>query len=260
MATSFRFLIVFVLASLILAACGGSLFGGSDDTIEGSWSITKIRLLDEMVEPVDGSSPYLNVTTDEMNGNTGCNGFFGGVEYSSDGAWSVGPVASTEMACIPPLTAQETAIIDHIQSADEWTVDGDDAQLLTDGTVTLELVRLDSDLPGTAWEVTGINNGNQAVQSVIVGTEVTLEFGEDGGIGGSDGCNTIGGDYVAGDRVLRIRDIFGTLMFCESPQGVMDQATNYTTALTNAATYSVDGSTLTIRDADGSTQVTATRK
>jgi heat shock protein HslJ len=261
MVTSIRFLVGIVVASAVLAACGGSLFGGgSDDTIEGSWSITMIKVLDEMVAPAEESSPYLNVTTDGLNGNTGCNGFFGEVAYESDGGWSSGPLASTEMACIPVLMAQETAIIKHIQDADTWSVDGDVASLSVDSEITLELVRLDSDLAGTEWEVTGVNNGNQALQSVISGTELTLIFGDEGQLSGSSGCNTYGADYAAGDTVIQIGAVVTTLIFCESPAGVMDQEAQFTTALSNAASYTVDGSTLTIRDADGSMQVTANKK
>lgn len=261
MTKSLKILMGIVVASLALAACGGSVFGGgSDDTIEGGWSITMIHFLDDMTEPVDGTDPYLNVTTEGLTGNTGCNGFFGGVEYGSDGEWAVDVLGSTKMACLPALTAQEDAIIKHIQEADEWSVDGDTGALLLDGETLLELERLDSDLAGSDWEVTGVNNGNQAVASVITGTELTLSFDEDGMVSGSSGCNDFSAGYVAGDEVIHIDPIAGTLKFCESPAGVMDQELQFTEALANASTYSIDGSTLTIRDAEGSTQVTANRK
>jgi heat shock protein HslJ len=48
-------------------------------------------------------------------------------------------------------------------------------------------------------------------------------------------------------------------MMCVAPEGVMEQETRYLTALQNAATYSIDGGTLTIRDAGGAMQVVATR-
>jgi heat shock protein HslJ len=89
---------------------------------------------------------------------------------------------------------------------------------------------------------------------------LTLIFGDEGQLSGSSGCNTYGADYAAGDTVIQIGAVVTTLIFCESPAGVMDQEAQFTTALSNAATYTVDGSTLTIRDADGSMQVTANKK
>ena len=48
-------------------------------------------------------------------------------------------------------------------------------------------------------------------------------------------------------------------MMCISPEGVMEQEAKYLAALQNAATYSIEGNTLTIRDAGGAMQVVATR-
>lgn len=234
--------------------------GGSDDSIDGQWSITMIKIADATVEPVEASNPYFSVNEEGIAGNTGCNGFFGSVEFDSDGQWSTGPLGSTKMACIPALMAQETAILKHLQDADEWSVDGDTGALLLDGETVLELERLDSELAGSEWVVTGVNNGNQAVSSVIAGTELTLSFDDEGFVSGSAGCNNFSAGYVAGDTAIHIDTIAGTLMFCESPTGVMDQEAQFTAALANASTYSIDGSTLTIRDADGAMQITANRK
>jgi len=42
---------------------------------------------------------------------------------------------------------------------------------------------------------------------------------DNGGIGGSAGCNTYNGGYEAGSGSITIGPLMTTLMFCEAPQG-----------------------------------------
>src|SRR5438105_3558518 len=49
------------------------------------------------------------------------------------------------------------------------------------------------DLAGTAWNVTGYNNGKQAVVSVVTGTHLTAVFDPKGHVSGSAGCNSYTG-------------------------------------------------------------------
>ena len=49
-------------------------------------------------------------------------------------------------------------------------------------------------LAGTAWQVTGLNNGKHAVVSAQIDSTVTMVFSADGRVGSSAGCNR----YIAG--------------------------------------------------------------
>ena len=102
------------------------------------------------------------------------------------------------------------------------------------------------------------NNGKQAVVGVIADSEVTLNFGTDSHVSGKAGCNNYNGGYETSGDQLKIGPLASTRMFCEKPTGVMDQEHQYLTALQNAATFEIAGSTLTIRDAGGAMQVVAT--
>jgi heat shock protein HslJ len=98
--------------------------------------------------------------------------------------------------------------------------------------------------------VTGYNNGNEAVVSVVIGTELTAVFGEDGSLSGSAGCNNMTGSYTTQDNTIQIGPIATTRMMCVEPEGVMEQEAQYTAALMSAATYSVRGDQLEMRTAD----------
>jgi heat shock protein HslJ len=58
-------------------------------------------------------------------------------------------------------------------------------------------------LEGVEWEVTGYNNGQQAVVSPKVGTRLTL-MSQDGQVSGSSGCNSFQGAFTVAENALTI--------------------------------------------------------
>jgi heat shock protein HslJ len=217
-----------------------------------------------VVGMIAGSEVTLNFGTDgQVNGSAGCNRYAGPYQ-SQDKALKVGPLASTMMACPSPagVMEQETKYLTALQNAATYTIDGS-TLTIRDASGAIQVVATASSaatgLAGTAWKVMNYNNGNQAVVGMITGSEVTLNFGADGQVNGSAGCNRYTGSYQAEDKNLKVGPLASTMMACPSPEGVMEQETKYLAALQNAATYSIDGSTLTIRDNGGAMQVVATR-
>lgn len=65
---------------------------------------------------------------------------------------------------------------------------------------------------------------------------MTLEFGEDGQVGGSGGCNSYGGKYRAEGETLTFGEIESTLMACADGQ-VTTQESRFLQALGNAGTF-----------------------
>ena len=107
--------------------------------------------------------------------------------------------------------------------------------------------------------MTGINNGKQAVASVINGSEVTATFGADGSITGSAGCNTYTAGYTLDGNALQVKPPAATRMFCESLPGVMDQEAAFLHALERSTTVEADAHGVVLRDAGGDTQLTLTQ-
>jgi heat shock protein HslJ len=106
-------------------------------------------------------------------------------------------------------------------------------------------------LNDTNWLLVSLNG-----QSAIPDAQVTISF-EAGQINGTDGCNRYGASYtVNGSKFSVNQNIATTMMAC--PEPIMEQATAYITALTQAATYKVDNQQLSLLDASGKTLATFT--
>ena len=88
--------------------------------------------------------------------------------------------------------------------------------------------------------------------------DTSIVFGEDGKVNGNVGCNGFGGDYTVDGNTITFGQIVSTLMFCEGPVG--DQETTTLNVFVESATFVLDGDTLTITSADGSSVIVLARK
>jgi len=100
------------------------------------------------------------------------------------------------------------------------------------------------DLEGPTWVVTEINTDGSAT-APVEGTQLTATF-EDGQVAGSAGCNNYFASYATDGEAIEIGPAGSTLMFCEQPEGTMDQEQAYLALLQSADTWDVSGDTLTL--------------
>lgn len=202
----------------------------------------------------------LSFTDGNLGGSDGCNSYGG--TYESDGpTLSIGKeITSTMMACEESIMDQASAFITALTQTASFTIEGELLTLMdANGQPLATLTRQSRELPGTAWQVTGYNNGQQALVSVLNGSELTLTFNADGTMNGSAGCNDYSSTYTAAEGNLQIAPPIATKMACSEPEGVMAQETQFLLALESAVTYHMDGDLLELRAADGSLAVTLTR-
>lgn len=93
------------------------------------------------------------------------------------------------------------------------------------------------------WKLTAYGPADSPTPAVP-DVEATIKFDSDGKLGGSGGCNSLGGDYtVEGDQIT-FGPIVSTLMACADP--IMAQEAAVTQVMFETATYKIDGNTLTI--------------
>lgn len=114
-------------------------------------------------------------------------------------------------------------------------------------------------LVGTRWRVTGVNNGRGALEGILGGTELHLDFGEGGALDGSAGCNHFSATFaISGDQIT-ISQALSTRKFCQDPPGVMAQETALLSALPQASRFERTGDRLEMRMADGALVATFAR-
>lgn len=214
------------------------------------WQLTSLRGVDQT-----GSSAFLQFGEDgRVSGSGGCNGIGG--SFTSEGSkLSFGSdFVSTMMACEESIMTTEQGLLAALPEVDGYSLAGG-VLTLSDAAgaevATFTVLRL----AGTSWSVTGLLSGN-AVSSPIAGTELTVEFGEDGALSGSGGCNRFTGGYSVTDGVLTIGPLASTAMACETPAGVMEQEAAFVTALESATALQRQVTSLTLRTADDTIAVT----
>ena len=110
-------------------------------------------------------------------------------------------------------------------------------------------------LEGVKWEVTGFNNGRQAVVSAVLGTRLTLSF-KDGTLSGSSGCNTFRASYKAEENRIVVGPVAATRKIC-SGKGVMEQERQFLAALETAVKWDISRGMLDMHRADGERVLTA---
>jgi heat shock protein HslJ len=158
---------------------------------------------------------------------------------------------STLVSCPPDSQADQ--FLAGLGQVATFAVTGNNLELrLQDGGRMQLTVMPAPSLVGPNWQLLAYNNGRNAVQSVMIGTQPTAVFGADGQLTGFGGCNTFAGPYESTARTLSIGPLTSTQMACDQP--VMDQETAYLAALQRTTNYGFDNLRLVLADAIGSTQ------
>jgi heat shock protein HslJ len=205
----------------------------------------------------------ITATFDEegsLGGSSGCNNYSTTYEVSGDQISISGPIASTMMMCpAPGVMDQESEYLAALEMVSSYTIEAEQLTLYDaqGQTILTYTVSKPTSLVGTQWEVIGYNNGKGGVVSVVIGTELSALFAQDGTLSGSAGCNNYNAAYEVDDPSLAEGEISigpaaTTRMFCGEPEGTMDQESQYLAALEMAEVYRIEGDRLQLRTTAGS--------
>jgi heat shock protein HslJ len=185
-----------------------------------------------------------------VGGSGGCNHY--SASYTLDGeSLTIMPGSMTMMACPEPQMSVEQQFMAALAVIAFYQISDDQLALLDAGgqTVAAFVVQAPANLTGVEWVATGYNNGRGGVVSILIDTEITALFGEDGRLTGSAGCNNyMTGFTVDGDAIL-IEPAATTRKMCA--EDVMQQESEYLAALLMAETFNIQGDQLELRTADG---------
>ncbi len=108
-------------------------------------------------------------------------------------------------------------------------------------------------LAGTKWQAQDYYDPNNAVDmsTVLMDTSLTAEFGDDGQLNGSAGCNSYMGSYEVDGDSLSIGPLGLTMMMCDQPTGIMEQEMAFLSALQSADSQARQGEQLHILNDTG---------
>ena len=245
------------LASL-LAGTGTVTRAADASSLDGTaWVLTGLpgRTL------VPNSSVTLQFEGGRLAGSDGCNRFSGPYSAQKSALDVSGQLASTQMACPADVTEQARAYVAALTGARSYRITGDRLELLAaDGSALATLSAQPRTLAGTAWRATGINNGRQAVSSLVKDTSVTMAFDANGRVSGSSGCNNYSASYHVDGSNLSFGQAAATRKLCAVPAGVMEQEQQFLNALATVATSRIEGDRLELRTATGALAVALSRE
>jgi polar amino acid transport system substrate-binding protein len=115
----------------------------------------------------------------------------------------------------------------------------------------------DNPLAGTSWSLVSMLIGGQQTP-LLEGTSITASFDAAGIVSGSSGCNSYTAPYTVSGSSITMGPASGSQIFCEQPQGIMEQENNYLTQMNSAASYELGSGQLLIKNSKGQTLFTYT--
>jgi heat shock protein HslJ len=245
---------VLVLIVLLLAACSS---GSGEALTANLWMLSELNnqalLPDTAITAEFGEDG-------KVSGSSGCNNYNTTYEVSGNKITFGEQTAMTMMACPDPVMEQERAYLETLSIAATFEVVEDELILYdTDGSAIARFDAISQSLEGSSWEVIGYNNGKGGVVSVIIGTEITADFGEDSQLTGNASCNNYFASYETEEDNISIGPAGSTMMACPEPEGIMEQEQQYLAALETAATYKITGLDMEMRTSEGSLVATFKR-
>ncbi|RVW11624.1 META domain-containing protein [Prescottella agglutinans] len=185
--------------------------------------------------------------------SAGCNRGVSSVDLAG-GTVKTGPIATTMMACPGDLAGADEWMTDLFAAEPSWTL-AEDTLTLASESITVTLADKKTTEPvrpviGTTWVVESLIKPDAIVTSAALETSApSLTIGQDGQATGSTGCNRFSGPVRVGDSTITFGKLATTRVAC--PDDVADVERAVLHVLDGEVTYTVEGPTMTLMQADG---------
>jgi len=222
------------------------------------WRLTTYLNRANVLSSVTGVKPVTALfgSSGKLSGSGGCNQYSAAYSVSGTGI-TISQPATTLMACEESVMQQESMYLADLAKASSYSNTPGDTLTFYDasGAVILVYKRpVDASAGQPAivgvWDLFSYNNGKGAIETVIIGSTTTADFGVDGKLAGSGGCNQYSASYTtSGSKGITITQPITTLMACEN--NLMQQESQYLSLLPKASTYEIAGDQLTLFDSTG---------
>lgn len=229
--------------ALLAGCCGNPASQAEAAAFEGaSWRLVSVAGLAPATLTRLERGVSARFEDGRVTGFSGCNTFTGPYSLEAN-RLKIGQLAATMMACPEPAMTVERAWLGAMTGASfVAAIAGDHLTLTADSGAQVTFVKQPPELPeGGTWDVTGYNNGRQAVVGPMVGTRITVAF-EQGTVAGDAGCNTFRATYSTDGSRIEIGKVATTRKMCEP--AVMTQEGEFLQALQSASEWSIDAAGL----------------
>jgi len=236
-------------------AGGGGAAAGAAALTGNVWRLQSLPGRDAKALGAAGRPLTLRLEEGRVSGFSGCNRLVGSYTVAND-TITFSQLAGTMMACPEPAMALETAFRAALGGPLRYSVAGDRLTLKPASGEPLVFVAEAQTLDGS-WQVSGFNNGRDAVVGLEGETRIALSF-DKGAVSGDAGCNTFRGTYVIDGKSVKIGPLATTRKACA--EDVMTQEREFLAALESAVAWAVEGDTLDMHRADGQRALMASRK
>jgi heat shock protein HslJ len=243
-----------------LASSHGEAEGSSPATtrLEGpEWRLEGLSGADAQALAAARLPLSIRFDAGRVEGFSGCNRLAGNYTLEGDHI-RFGTLAGTMMACVEPAATLENRFRSALQGTARYAVAGDRLTLTSvSGGVASFRQAPAPRLEGIDWEVTGYNNGREAVVSPQTGTSLSLRF-ENGMVSGSSGCNTFRAQYTQEGNRISIGLAASTRKICAG-EGVMEQEREFLAALQAAKVWTIRDELLDMHFEGGETRALSAR-
>jgi heat shock protein HslJ len=253
-----------VLKGMTITTESGSLtFFADRFPLQGAtWKLVSLGAVDNQRPPAEGTDFSATFVRDlfmpsgHMSGTTGCNDYVS-VYYSDMKKILVNLPGLLANSCSDAIGEEEQAYFLGLNAAREYRILGNELEIFYDGMM-LKFVGVFPPSEGAAGPLAPLDGTKWWLASIdtflaIPGSETTAEFainpdGQTGQISGSGGCNGYNAEITG---VFTVELGAGTQLFCDTPEGIMEQENAYLAALSAANSFSLEGDSLLINTAQG---------
>lgn len=133
-----KHLFLSICTAAVLVSCG--TMGGSSASKVGKAQPALTGTKWALADHVKGKIPTLNIDGEKINGNAGCNNYFGTAKVDpATGNFSAGGLGSTRMAC--ENMSVEKNFMDMVGKANKYVITGSVLELYQDNLLLLKFNR-----------------------------------------------------------------------------------------------------------------------
>lgn len=237
-----------VTVALVLAVLPRVVQGGSGMSLVGSvWQWQQTQMSDGTVTAANNPSRYQIefLPGGQATIKADCNTVLGTYQLMDDQVTiTLGP--STLVGC--PPDSQADLFVRQLANVNAYLFAGDALILnlkFDSGGMRFAALQ-NASLTETTWKAQAVTI-NGGFSTLIGGTEITIQFGTDGKVAGSSGCNRFTGSYETNGDQLTFGPLATTRIGC-APD-IMAQEQGFLNALAATTTYRIVGTELTLYDA-----------